>query len=172
MPYHHFIRDHSGWHTHQREVLFANPHLEVHRVTVDFADAARAVYLDGHASKRCGGRGAAHDRGKVRAGSSGTGAHSGDDLGVSRGANRRPGRAGSDPGDRAAGTGGRSWLRARARRRSDFVGSLFSECRFYGRTQPSVAHFPGEDARRLARRTIRPKRLPNAKPSPKASSAG
>lgn len=34
MPFHHFIQDSPGWRTHQDELLFANPHLEVHRVTV------------------------------------------------------------------------------------------------------------------------------------------
>ena len=34
MPFHHFIHDSSEWRTHRDELLFANPHLEVHRVTV------------------------------------------------------------------------------------------------------------------------------------------
>ena len=34
MSFHHFIQDPSGWQTHRDELLFANPHLEVHRVTV------------------------------------------------------------------------------------------------------------------------------------------
>ena len=34
MPFHHFIRDTTGWRTLGDETLFANPHLEVHRPTV------------------------------------------------------------------------------------------------------------------------------------------
>ena len=34
MPFHKFIRDDNGWRTLGDEVAFANPHLEVHRVTV------------------------------------------------------------------------------------------------------------------------------------------
>lgn len=34
MPFHDFIQDSAGWRTHHDEVLFANPYLEVHRVSV------------------------------------------------------------------------------------------------------------------------------------------
>jgi ADP-ribose pyrophosphatase len=34
MPFHKFIRDTDGWRTVAEEVAFANPHLEVHRVSV------------------------------------------------------------------------------------------------------------------------------------------
>ncbi|MDQ3622395.1 MAG: NUDIX hydrolase [Verrucomicrobiota bacterium] len=34
MPFHHFIRDREGWRTVSNDVVFANPHLEVHRPTV------------------------------------------------------------------------------------------------------------------------------------------
>ena len=34
MAFHHFIQDADGWQTHADETLFANPYLEVHRVTV------------------------------------------------------------------------------------------------------------------------------------------
>lgn len=34
MPFHHFIRETDGWRTVRDETLFANPYLEVHRVTV------------------------------------------------------------------------------------------------------------------------------------------
>src|SRR5436190_179387 len=34
MPFHHFIRETDDWHTLRDETLFANPYLEVHRVTV------------------------------------------------------------------------------------------------------------------------------------------
>ena len=32
--FHHFIQDEPGWQTHGDEILFANPHLEIHRPTV------------------------------------------------------------------------------------------------------------------------------------------
>ena len=34
MPFHHFVQDAGGWNTAGDETLFANPHLEVHRVRV------------------------------------------------------------------------------------------------------------------------------------------
>jgi ADP-ribose pyrophosphatase len=34
MRFHHFIEDRDGWHTHSREMLFANPYLQVERATV------------------------------------------------------------------------------------------------------------------------------------------
>jgi ADP-ribose pyrophosphatase len=34
MAFHKFISDSQGWHTHGDEVLFANPHIAVHRVSV------------------------------------------------------------------------------------------------------------------------------------------
>jgi ADP-ribose pyrophosphatase len=34
MPFHDFIQDRDGWSTAADDVAFANPHLEIHRVTV------------------------------------------------------------------------------------------------------------------------------------------
>ena len=34
MSFHDFIKDEPGWQTHGDEILFANPHLEIHRPTI------------------------------------------------------------------------------------------------------------------------------------------